>query len=165
MNNIIKKANINQAELLSKIAFESKKYWGYSDEFMEKCREDLTVTPNYIENNLVKVIYSNQLVAGFYAFDFNLMKLDALFVSPPFIGKKFGLLLMNDLIDELKDRQVKTFTLDSEPNALGFYKKMGAVKVGEITSSVDETRKLPLMSYEFLIKLLNRAKRNELNTL
>ncbi|MCK1227644.1 hypothetical protein [Streptococcus uberis] len=64
MNNIIKKANINQAELLSKIAFESKKFWGYSDEFMEKCREDLTVTPNYIENNLVKVNYSNQLVAG-----------------------------------------------------------------------------------------------------
>lgn len=150
MNPIIKEANSSQADLLSKIAFESKKYWGYSDEFMEKCREDLTVTADYIENNLVKVIYSNQLVAGFYAFDIKMMMLDALFVSPSFIDKKIGILLWNDLIDELKDRQINKFTFDSEPNAVGFYKKMGAVQVGETISSVDKTRRLPFMECEVI---------------
>ena len=41
---VIRAARSDEAGLLSEIAFRSKAYWGYSEEFMVSCREELTVT-------------------------------------------------------------------------------------------------------------------------
>ncbi|ASJ57233.1 hypothetical protein BP422_29235 [Brevibacillus formosus] len=38
-----------EASELSELAYRSKAYWGHSDEFMEACRDDLTLSPASIE--------------------------------------------------------------------------------------------------------------------
>jgi hypothetical protein len=44
---------------------------------------------------------------------------------------------------------VKSVEISSDPNAEGFYKKMGAYRVGESTSELDgEPRILPRLSIE-----------------
>ena len=40
-----------EADQLSDIAMRSKEYWGYSDVFLEKCRDELSVQPFDIEDS------------------------------------------------------------------------------------------------------------------
>ena len=40
MNIKIRNAVVSEAKLLSDLAMRSKAYWGYSKEFMEKCRAE-----------------------------------------------------------------------------------------------------------------------------
>ncbi|SCB67628.1 GCN5-related N-acetyltransferase [Bacillus mycoides] len=42
---------------------------------------------------------------------------------------------------------MKSFTIDSDPNAKGFYVKMGAKLIGETPSTVFKNRLLPLLQY------------------
>ena len=47
----IRQALPSEVKHLSELAFRSKSYWGYSDRFMQVCREELTLDPRYIESN------------------------------------------------------------------------------------------------------------------
>ncbi|RXK17516.1 GNAT family N-acetyltransferase [Macrococcus sp. DPC7161] len=138
----------NDANKLTSIAIKSKSYWNYSEEFIEKCIQDLTVTPSYIQKNIVRCVENIEgIIIGFYGFTLSTNKLDALFIHPDYIGKGIGNTLWNDLIKQLKEEKIDKFRLDSEPYATKFYLKMGASIIGEIESTVFENRKLPLMEY------------------
>ncbi len=50
-------------------------------------------------------------------------------------------------MSEAKARGLQYLTWDADPNALGFYKKMGAEKIGEKASSIVPGRKLPIMRF------------------
>ncbi|GAB6464822.1 hypothetical protein bcgnr5373_44630 [Bacillus cereus] len=43
---------------------------------------------------------------------------------------------------------LKSFTIDSDPNAKGYYLKMGAQLIGETPSTVFKDRLLPLLKYD-----------------
>jgi len=96
----IRDAVPNEAEHLSGIAMRSKAYWGYSDAFLEKCRDELSVQPFDIEDS--NFYYSvgrlrNEIV-GFYAIErlsLSAFELDALFVEPKHIGTGIGRTLMD----------------------------------------------------------------------
>jgi len=44
---------------------------------------------------------------------------------------------------------VTSFILEADPNAAGFYIKMGGVKIGEKASLVVPGRKLPIIKFDF----------------
>ena len=52
----IRDAVTNEAEHLSDIAMRSKAYWGYSDAFLEKCRDELSVQPFDIEDSNLEIL-------------------------------------------------------------------------------------------------------------
>ncbi len=143
---LIRKARAEDYQILSELAFTSKAYWGYSQDFMEKCRDDLTVTPEYIEENPVYVLELDNRIAAYYSLSLISAKLEALFIDPVFIGKGIGQLLWEDVMQRALQLGVKEFTLDSDPHAEGFYLKMGTKRVGEVRSTVFPDRVLPLMS-------------------
>lgn len=143
---IIRKAQNEDCNLLSEIAFKSKAYWGYSKEFMDKCRDDLTITVPYIEKNPVYVMEDGSKITAFYSFSLEDKKLEALFIDPDHIGKGLGKALWSDLLNKAKQLNFEEFTIDSDPNAEAFYLKMGAKKIGEIPSTVFPGRSLPLLS-------------------
>ena len=64
-----------EAELLSAVAFRSKAHWGYSPEFMEACRDELTYSPGEIlaQDSTYVVADAAGSIAGFVA----LVKLDS----------------------------------------------------------------------------------------
>ncbi|CAH0121479.1 MULTISPECIES: GNAT family N-acetyltransferase [unclassified Paenibacillus] len=144
----IRKAVQREAGLLSELAFRSKAYWGYSEDFMEACREDLTITPDLIESSSVYVLEDRGQIQGFYALDLEHdgFLLRDLFVDPSTIGKGCGKALWNHMIRTAHDLNAAEVRIHSDPNAESFYKKMGAKRIGETASTVFPDRILPLMA-------------------
>ena len=145
---IIKKSTSELHVKLTEISFVSKKYWNYSDEWMEIWKDDLTITENFITNNYVYHLENdaNEIV-GFYAFvkfD-NYIELDSLFVSPEYIGKGFGNILMTDFLSKVNEIDFNYKKLKAEPFAEIFYKKYGFETVELQLSSKIENRYLPIM--------------------
>ena len=145
---IIKKSTSELHVKLTEISFVSKKYWNYSDEWMEIWKDDLTITENFITNNYVYHLENdaNEIV-GFYAFvkfD-NYIELDSLFVSPEYIGKGFGNLLITDFLSKVREIDFNYKKLKAEPFAEIFYKKYGFETVELQLSSKIENRYLPIM--------------------
>ncbi|QED46588.1 GNAT family N-acetyltransferase [Cytobacillus dafuensis] len=143
---IIRKAENQDSEVLSELAYKSKAYWGYSKEFIEKCKDDLTVTVQYMRENHVYVLEKDNTILAFYSLSTNPNRLDALFIDPDHIGKGIGKVLWEDLINKAKHLNMKEFNIDSDPNAEGYYLKMGAKRIGETPSTVFPNRSLPLMN-------------------
>jgi ribosomal protein S18 acetylase RimI-like enzyme len=72
--------------------------------------------------------------------------IENLWVSPEFIGKGVGKKLFLHAAELSRQRGYKTLQLEADPNAVGFYEKMGMYQVGERHSEVeDEPRILPVM--------------------
>lgn len=143
----VRRAKAGEGRLLSEIALRSKAYWGYDRDFVEACREALTISESTIASEFVYVLEEESDIIGFFCFDVNGDKseLDDLFIVPEFIGKGYGRLLWNSILEKAKELGISEFTIDSDPYAEGFYKKMGAIRIGEIASTVFKDRKLPLM--------------------
>ncbi|WP_369900044.1 GNAT family N-acetyltransferase [Bacillus manliponensis] len=142
---MIRKAKKEEDKMLSDLAYRSKAFWGYSEEFLEKCKDDLAVTERYIESHLVYVVEESDEVIGFYSLSTTEQKLDALFINPDYIGQGIGKLLWSHLLQQAKQLHIEEFTIDSDPYAEAFYLKMGAERIGEIQSTVFPERRLPLL--------------------
>ena len=86
----IRQARLSESELLSSLAWRSKAYWGYSPEFIRACRQELTYSPEDIQNNYFFVAEINNLVIGFFALEklsANEIELEALFIDPAYINQ------------------------------------------------------------------------------
>lgn len=143
----IKKAIPNDHKILTEITKKSKAHWGYSDEQIEIWSEFLTVSKEYIETKSVYNLIVDDKIIGYYSFfheSEKTIKLDNLFVLPEFIGKGFGIVLMQDFLIRSVSSNAKKIVLNSEPNAEDFYIKFGFVKVGQIETSIKD-RYMPIM--------------------
>src|SRR3712207_8711714 len=63
----IQRATPGDAEALSKVAFAAKRHWGYPEHWMERWRESLTITPEFVGRNEVYAATLNEEILGFYA--------------------------------------------------------------------------------------------------
>ncbi|WP_164684834.1 GNAT family N-acetyltransferase [Brevibacillus reuszeri] len=146
----IRKATIHEADLVSDLCFRSKAHWGYSEEFMEACRDDLTIAANYIETSLVYVIEEDDSIKGFMGLERgeDHILLGYFFIDPDAIGKGYGKALWEHMIQVVKSLNMRTVLIHSDPYAEEFYLARGAVRIGEIESTVIPDRKLPLLRFE-----------------
>ena len=103
----IRNARPTEADAISELAFRSKAYWGYSREFMDACRDELTVTQQLINSDQLDYVIAEHKarLVGFYAIkqcSHHEYELEALFVDPEFIGKGIGKILMIQAKKNLK---------------------------------------------------------------
>lgn len=145
----IRDAKLSEADLLSELAFVSKAYWGYSMEFMNTCREELTVSMQDISSEEIsyRVYEINDEAIGFYAIEHiseNLAELEALFVKPVYIGQGIGKALMENAISYTRNQGYKMLKIQGDPNAEKFYLASGAIRTGEEESQSIEGRYLPV---------------------
>ena len=146
----IKSAKINDHQALTTLTKSSKAHWGYSVEQMQKWKKDLTISPTYIQSNKVYKLVEQEKIIAYYSYfkqDTHIVKLDNLFVDPSHMGKGLGKYLMVDFEKRVKKENYKIITLDADPNAFDFYKKLGYKVVGQLASSV-KGRYLPIMEKE-----------------
>lgn len=68
---------------------------------------------------------------------------------PEYIGNGLGKYLLLDFLNRIQETNIEKIILDSEPNAEGFYSKMGFVKVGEFETSI-KNRFMPIMEMEVI---------------
>lgn len=108
---------------------------------------DMIVHPEYLRNEhgIVaeedgeRVGYTIVRVDGDEAF------LRDLFVEPAYFRRGIGSALFTAAAEHARLSGAKRLRLGGDPNALGFYQRLGMVQVGEEPSIVGQGRMLPVM--------------------
>lgn len=148
MNFQILPAKPEQTAALTQIALSAKAHWGYPERWMELWKPQLTFEPGYFEENESWVAEIDEVPIAFYTL---LEKdgeawLDNLFVSPKFIGKGVGKRLFFHALELSRQRGFENLRLEADPNATGFYEKMGMKKIGERRYEIEgQPRILPIL--------------------
>ena len=136
---------------LTDISVRSKAYWGYSDDFMQKCTKELTVTKDDIGRSglYFKAVASNQ-ISGFYGlerFTLTVFELDRLYVDPRYIGKGVGKILIEHAIENVSQLGGNELIVQSDPHAREFYEAVGGVLYGKKESGSISGRFLPMLKF------------------
>lgn len=142
----IRKALTEDAATLTTIAHDAKRHWGYPEHWLEHWQEDLTISPDFVAANQVYVAESDGDPLGFYALIIrkDRAELDHLWVAPAHIGTGVGKELFIHAMQNAARRDISEVGISSDPNAEGFYRKMGAHEIGETVSEIDgQPRALP----------------------
>lgn len=145
---MIRRSTPEEATTLTQIALEAKRYWGYPEHWIQHWESDLTISSDFIHDNHVYVAEENGEIRGFYALLVaeNRAELEHMWVAPEYIGTGIGKELFLDAMERAAALDVNAVELSSDPNAAGFYRRMGATQIGEIESAIDgQVRKLPRM--------------------
>ena len=145
---MIRPAAVDEASVLTQIALDAKRYWGYPDHWIKHWEADLTISPDFIRDNQVYVAEHDGEIRGFYALCVSGEKaeLEHMWVTPASIGTGIGKELFLDAMERAATLDVRDIGITADPNAAGFYRRMGALQVGETDAPVDgQPRKLPRM--------------------
>ncbi|WP_320054454.1 GNAT family N-acetyltransferase [uncultured Acetobacteroides sp.] len=145
----IRPAAPNEAEQLTAIAVESEAYWGGSTSFLVRFEELYKVTASFIEHNPTFVLEEGGEIAGFYAIvkGNDASELEYLYVKASCIGKGYGRMLWEHLMEQCKELGIQQLELVTSPEAKDFYARMGATQVSTVESTIEEGRMIPRMVY------------------
>jgi GNAT superfamily N-acetyltransferase len=144
----ILRAGAAQAARLSQIAIAAKSYWGYPAQWIELWHNQLTIAPAYVARSEVWAAEVDSTILGFYALGGTAprLTLEHLWVMPVAIRQGIGSALMRHALARAEASGADSLEIESDPNAEGFYAKMGAETVGEVGYVLEgQRRTLPLM--------------------
>ena len=146
----IRRAFPTDAAALSDLAVRAKGHWGYDATFMAACRAELTLCADDLVSVPTFVYDGSDGPVGFYrllVLGNGVADLDALFVDPAAIGGGVGKLLWAHAVAQAAALGCTELTVQSDPYAEGFYRAMGAQRVGESASGSVAGRMLPLLRF------------------
>jgi GNAT superfamily N-acetyltransferase len=145
----IPRALPTDAAALTRIAHAAKRHWGYPEAWIALWNDALTVTPQALERHAVYCAVEGIELLGFYALAGSgpTRELEHLWVTPEHMGAGVGRRLLHHAVETLRATGGVTLRIVSDPNAEGFYLKMGARRIGEMPSQ-PEGRALPLLLLE-----------------
>ena len=143
----IRRARPSEADELSALAQRSKAYWGYDDAFMERARAELTIGADAIAEHDVWVLEdeAGDVVGWHRVIGGEAAILEDLWLEPSAIGAGHGRRLWEHAASMARASGASVMELDADPNAVGFYERMGAEVVGETPSRIVRDRTLPRM--------------------
>jgi len=145
---MIRPASADEASILTRIAHDAKRHWGYPEHWIKHWESDLTISADFIRDNHVYVAEEDGEIQGFYALSVvdDKAELEHMWVVPHRIGTGMGKDLFLDAMERAAALNVDAIEMSADPNAAGFYKHMGATQIGEIDASLDgQSRTLPRM--------------------
>ena len=147
----IRRASTEEAGALTSIAHQAKRHWGYPEHWLKHWENDLTISPDFISANQVYVAEAEGHLVGFYALTMREQKaeLEHMWVVPTHIGTGVGKELFLHAMQRAANANVSAVEILADPNAEGFYRKMGAHRIGESTSELEgQPRTLPLLTFD-----------------
>jgi len=141
-----------EAEILSQIAITAKRHWNYPEQWMKLWIPQLRFGPAYFEAKESWAAESaDHTVIAFYTLQDRdgIAWLENIWVLPEYMGQGIGKDLFTDALSRARALGYKILRLEAEPNAIGFYEKMGMRKVGEYEYELDgQPRILPIMEID-----------------
>jgi len=147
----IRRALPEEADRLSDIALSAKRHWGYPERWIEIWRPQLTFSPEYFEENESWAAEVDNQPIAFYTLqdkDKNAW-IEDLWVLPEYMGQGVGKRLFLHALSRSRELGYRILQLEADPNAVGFYEKMGMHKIGERHSEVEgQPRILPIMELD-----------------
>jgi N-acetylglutamate synthase-like GNAT family acetyltransferase len=145
---MIRRATVDDTTTLTKIAHDAKRYWGYPEHWIKHWESELTISSDFVNENEVYVMAGDDEVRGFYALVVrdDKAELEHLWVAPEHIGTGVGKELFVHAMQRAAGRDVSEVEISADPNAEGFYKKMGAHRIGDVQADMDnKPRTVPRM--------------------
>lgn len=114
---------------------------------MNACAAELKVPPEALGNEIIRLAEDDGAIFGFYRLvvEIEEAELEAMFVDPNMIGKGAGVALWRDMLEQLSNQNAKKLICQSDPNAEGFYRARGMVRIGERASESTPGRMLPVL--------------------
>jgi ribosomal protein S18 acetylase RimI-like enzyme len=146
----IVRAKPENADALTRIAHSAKRYWGYPEDWIEAWREILTMRAEFIAANIAFAAIESGRVVGFYVLttEADGIHLDHLWILPEAMHRGIGRSLFDHAVEQAKAVGFRAIKIEADPNAEGFYQRMGARRVGISVSEVaGKRRELPLLEY------------------
>ncbi|GHH85944.1 GNAT family N-acetyltransferase [Streptomyces capitiformicae] len=149
----IRPARAEEATALTELVLRSKAHWGYDAEFLEACRAELTIRPDEIDDRRIVVAEDAQPgVLGVASLEGTAPqgRVGLCFVEPSAIGRGVGRALYSHVMRAAREFGFTWITIDSDPNAEPFYRRMGARPVGRTPSGSIAGRELPVLEVVFV---------------
>ena len=147
----IRPARIEEAAALTDLSLRSKAVWGYDASFLARCRLIMQVKTEAIAQQPHFVAERDGSILGFYGFErvdvVDCIGLDYLFVAPEAIGGGIGGALWRHAAETARTLGHRALIVVADPNAEGFYLRMGAVPVGAQASDLEPGRLLPVLRF------------------
>jgi GNAT superfamily N-acetyltransferase len=137
--------------MLAGLALRSKAHWQYPAEFIAALRPSFTPSGDDVTAWPVYVLEDDAGAIGY--FGFRRIEGEAflhdMWVEPARIGNGFGRTLWQHAVRVARAAGFFPFSIESDPNAEGFYLAMGARTIGSRVS-LETGRTLPLLRYDGL---------------
>jgi GNAT superfamily N-acetyltransferase len=145
----IRAAEPQDADRLRQIFTAAKGSWGYDVDLVREAAADLDLSPEALRTKDVSVAEVGAESVGFVALvpGSDVWLLDDLWVDPAWMGRGIGRMLFTYASDRAREAGAHRLEWESDPNAVGFYEKMG----GEYLRDSEPTswgRILPVMGVE-----------------
>ncbi len=144
----IRPPTVDELSGLSDLCFRSKAIWGYDEEFMEACRGELSLEPRDLELTSIAVAEHGGKPIGVAQLkvvddEADLLKL---FVDPNALRSGTGKALLAWATDVARKLGATRLTIEADPDAAPFYRRMGAYAVGQAPSGSVPGRMLPKLA-------------------
>ena len=107
--------------------------------------------PEFIEANVAYSAMENGRAVGFYLLttESDGLHLDHLWIVPQAMRRGIGRALFEHALEETRKLGHQILRIEADPNAEGFYTRMGARRVGaNVTNIEGQKRELPVLLYE-----------------
>ena len=144
----IRRAHPNEAGTLTTIAHAAKRHWKYPESWIEEWQSALTLTHEFLADNEVFVAAIDGQIAGCCALVMtdSLAEIEHMWIRPEQMGSGVGRALFEHARLRAEERGARVLELSADPNAEGFYERMGAKRIGEVQADVaGQPRVLPRM--------------------
>ena len=146
----IRRARPDEADALTALARRAKAHWGYDAGFMERIRDAMSISPADVEGDEVwvlddgtgRIVGYHRVLAGDPA------EIEDLWVEPDAMGAGHGRRLFEHAVAIARSGGASAVELDADPNAVGFYERMGMRRIGETPSTTFPGRSLPRVRLE-----------------
>ena len=145
----IRPARRDEAAALTALAVRSKAHWPYDTAMMAVFRRTIVISAEDIDAHCVLVHETAGTVDGVAVLmaDGPDAELDHLWVDPPAIGTGVGKRLFAAVMAEARRRGAARIVLNSDPYAEAFYRKLGAVRIGDHPVAEIPGRVLPRLAF------------------
>ncbi|ABC63083.1 GNAT family N-acetyltransferase [Erythrobacter litoralis] len=132
---------------ITALCLRSKAHWGYDAAFMEDCTDELTVRPDKLAENFARIAEKDGAIVGFVEVsrDGDTCELEKLFVDPEAMGQGVGRILFDAARTSCTEAGIESMAIAADPDAVPFYERMGAKRIGEVVSRSIPGRALPLL--------------------
>lgn len=145
----VRSARASEARAISDLAFRSKSHWPYTPDQLEVFRGELTITPEELATKRAHVVEEEDAILGFYTLashSRNEIELEHIFIEPQELHRGLGSQLFRHACETAAAAGATRLIIQSDPNAAGFYHRLGAILEKEIPSSIPG-RSIPFFTY------------------
>lgn len=146
----VRRAKPEDALFLTSISLGTKRYGDYPKESLETWDDELAITEEYIEENIVLIAQKKDTIIGYcsvievgesYWRDEAFIKagywLDHLFIRPAYIRSGIGSRLIEELVGQCRENNIDKLYILSDPNTNGFYDKIGAIYIQDMPLGIE----------------------------